>query len=376
MIFPEPIGVETGDGGMPCRPAGRYSVLKKLVLIMAMLGIGESNGGENAAEAGKGEIPAGGKCPEVRLEAAATPTGRFQLPGYSVRESSVVRVGGKWLAYADAVSWKNPYHPNTYSSAIFAFERSADGSWPSRGEVIRGGVPGAWDHGGAATPGVVCRQGRILLFYSGRQNGDGSGHRYIGLAVAAAPGKPFVKLPDPVTAGPGHRDDPCPVLSPDGRRILLYYRLALGGRYAIRLASAPAPEGPWREEGEVIPAAGNIRAVETTDAKRMGRWVVLAVMEHDRRPGKGIQTALYVSTDGHSFIRTAPPTFEKLIPDLAKDGGMAAHLSFHVNGQGKVEAFGMTRRTGVRDAYTRFVYPVHAFHIEEDSKPWTSGTKK
>jgi hypothetical protein len=275
----------------------------------------------------------------------------------------VVHVDGRWVAYADVVPWDSPYHPNTYSTSVYEFEREDDGTWLPHGEVVWPGGEGTWDHGGTATPGAVCWNGKILLFYSGRQNPDGTGHRYIGMAEGIAPRGPFVKRSEPVVAGSGHRDDPCPIISPDGHRILLYYRLADGGKYAIRLASAESPDGPWRDEGEVVPAVGHIRAVETTDAQRIGNRVVLAVMEHDRRRGHPIRTALYVSGDGRTFSRTEPPAFEDIAPTLG-GGGIASHLTFHVTAEGAVSSLGMTRIVGPDGRYTRFVYPVTDFHID------------
>lgn len=288
---------------------------------------------------------------QVKLE-QHTPTVLPMTAG-SVRESSVIQVAGVWYMYADVVPWNNSHHPNTYDTGIHLFT-SPDGTAWTHGGIVLKGTDTAWDEGGTATPGAVWFGGQVWLFYSGRELRNGRGHRHIGLALATRPDGPFEKLATPVIAGPGAKDDPCPVVSSDGAEVRLYYRRA-AGKYSIDLASAQQPAGPWLQHGAVVQAEGDLRATETTDARVVDGVTLLVVMEQYHSPGRGIRTVLYAADDGRNFRRCRPDCFEDVVT-IHHGRSMGSHLTFHQDDAGAIRRFGVTRVLDSAGHYSRCLF--------------------
>ncbi len=236
---------------------------------------------------------------EIRLD--DTPPVRLPVHGFSVRQMNAVNVNGRYWAYVDVVPWDSPFHPNTYSTSVHAYE-SADGrSWDYRGEVLPRGGTGAWDAGGVATPTACVTGGRILVAYSGRGRPDGAGPRSIGLAAATTPSGPFVRRTDPIVSETGQLDDPILVAVPgEEGRVLLYYRRAdPRGRYTVSLCESRDGGRTWTPPEVVLRATGDVRAIEPLDGKWIGGRLVFAQVEHFQKGG--MKTALYVSPDGRIF---------------------------------------------------------------------------
>lgn len=278
----------------------------------------------------------------------------------SVRESSVIQVDGVWYLYADVVPWDSPAHPNTYHTGIHLFSSTDGAVWESRGPVVMP-TDNTWDSGGTATPGAVWFRGQVWLFYSGRERPDGKGYRHLGLATADNPAGPFTKLPEPILTESGHKDDPCPVVGPHGDEVRLYYRRATGP-YAIELATASEPAGPWQSHGSVRRSEGDLRALESTDAKVIDGITLLAVMEQYHSAGRGIRTVLYRSQDGRSFRACQPDCFEDAVT-IRHGQGMGSHLTLHQNEAGQVVRLGVTRRLDAAGHYSRCLYPA-TFKLE------------
>lgn len=128
------------------------------------------------------------------------------LPTYnfSIRQLNAVvwPADGRTYAYADIVSFENPYYPASYDSAIGVYS-SADGhaGWQYHGIVLKAGQPGSWSAGGVATPGaaVVSRRGvaTVLVSYTAESGSGGTGTRGIGLLSGTHPLGPFDQLPPP-----------------------------------------------------------------------------------------------------------------------------------------------------------------------------------
>jgi len=284
----------------------------------------------------------------------------FPADGHSVRETSAVKTHGRWFAYADVVDWSNPHHPNTYNTAIHLFTSSDGCQWEHKGLVLAGGGANDWDKGGVASPGAAWFRGKLWLFYSGREFADGRGHRHIGLAVAESPEGPFRKLPTPVATGGrhDHTDDPCPVVSPEGDELRLYYRHARSDGYKICLASAEDPESPWHLEGAVLHCAGDVRAMETTEAKVFGSTTLVLVMEqfHEK---PGIKTGAWLSDDGRRFERS-PHRYVESDLDITYGRPMGSHLTLYQDEAGVVEKVSLTRVIDDAGHYTQCVFDVEA----------------
>jgi len=278
----------------------------------------------------------------------------FPVDRFSVRQMNAIHFAGRYYAYADVVPWDNPHHPNTYNTSIHAYSSDDGLRWRYEGEVLPKGEPGDWDAGGVATPGVCVSNGKILLAYSGRERQDGGGQRSIGLAGATEPLGPFTKRPKPILTAHGHLDDPLLLpWSGDDRRVLLYFRWAAGQHgYRSQLAESHDAGETWGKPTTVLHSHGDVRAMETLDAKWIDGQIILAQLEHFHRgPHK---VALYASSDGRVFV----PCRKKYLNDYLKLPLRLAYgpiLTFIPNADGRIEHIGLTALTDTAGHYTQFV---------------------
>lgn len=252
-------------------------------------------------------------------EPVAIPTDHF-----SVRQMSGIWHEGTYYIYADVVDWNNPCHPNTYDSSIGVFSSPDCEHWRYHGIAVPKGHRGDWDGGGAASPGASVFGGRFYVAYSGRENPDGSGHRWMGLAVADDPLGPFDKLPEPIVAGERMLDDANLVAcradgdGPGNGLLRLYHRSNAvqwkGGKqvydYKVHLAETTQPAGVWTSGGAVleepdpafIAAKTDGHKYEPIEAKWLYDQVMLWVNDYwaEGRPGKKI--LVLTAADGRTFL--------------------------------------------------------------------------
>ena len=110
---------------------------------------------------------------------------------------------GRTYAYTDVVNYTSPHCPASFGSEIGCFS-SPDGlsSWTYHGIVAHKNTSAA-DAGGLATPSAVVRgDGAMLLYFAYEGLPVGGGPRGIGVARAAHPLGPFVRLPPAAPAPP------------------------------------------------------------------------------------------------------------------------------------------------------------------------------
>jgi hypothetical protein len=272
-------------------------------------------------------------CEPVPLPTAGAGEGPAR---FSVRQNSAIWFDGTYYLYADVVPWDNPFHPDTYDTSIHLFTSADAEEWKYEGEVLPKGPAGSWTAAGIATPGACVFGNQIYLSYSVRGNADGSGHRFIGIAVADDPRGPFRELPqlrlipDDVDYSRDRvfllLDDPQLVASnaagtgPGEERLDLYYRRSLndfaprdhGGNavrleYDIRTRQIVDIAKGWGDPHILIPAvSGGI--VETADVRWIGQRLVMIVLGY----GEG-EMAIYLSNEGRTFVPAEPHLLEKYL---------------------------------------------------------------
>ena len=281
----------------------------------------------------------------------ALPTSRF-----SVRQMNAIHFKGRYYAYKDVVPWDSPHHPDTYHTSVHAYSSDDGLHWGYEGEVLPIGRPGEWDAGGVATPGACVAEGQVLLAYSGREREDGSGRRSIGLAVSADPLGPFARRPAPILTAEGHLDDPLLVTEPgSGGRVLLYHRLAdPRGVYTIRLAESEDAGKTWGTPTVVLSCHGDIRAMETLDAKWFGERLVLAQVEHFRE-GRPMKVALYVSSDGRSFTACRRKYLNDYL-SVPLRFAFGPIVTFIPEADGRIEKIALSGYADGAGHYTQWVY--------------------
>ena len=302
------------------------------------------------------------------------PCGWLPVDRFCVRKPAAAFTRGMYWIYADVVPWDSPHWPNTYDTSIHAFSSPDCRTWHYHGELIRHRQPGAWDFGGVATPGAVCLDGCIHVFYSGRTNPDGSGPRHIGMATATDPGGPFVKAEEPVlrsTHAGCHLDDPAPVPSADGDGIDLYFRQADHHRpppnYSIRLTRSRNGGKTWSAPVTVLQADERIRAYETVEARRIGETVLLACFEHFA--SGGFRTGFFTSRDGRSFL-PAPDRY--LGSGICRGWGIprcGLQIALIPGPEGIFRHLGVARTTDPQGHYNLAIYPVEPLGPEAGQAP-------
>jgi hypothetical protein len=182
------------------------------------------------------------------LSLALTDTATIRIPGYFVWEPSrPIKHDGTWHLYF--MAW--PAAGQGLVDSVVMHATSPDlGTWTVQGVALEPS-PSSWDHVAVHTPQVIERDGRYYLFYTGT-GGEGGDPRQLGVAVADDPAGPWTKSPhNPIVplgdAGDwdgGIAGDAMPVVR-DGRVWLYYKGRDAGGNRALGLAIADDPAGPY-----------------------------------------------------------------------------------------------------------------------------------
>jgi Glycosyl hydrolases family 43 len=237
------------------------------------------------------------------------------IDNFCVRKPSAIFADGKYWIYADIIPWENPYWPDSYDTSIHAFSSNDCIDWMYHGEFVSHRKKDAWDYGGVATPGAVCFQDKIYIFYSGREKTDGKGWRQIGMAVADNPQGPFSKTSRPVIASTdsgSHLDDPIPIISHDGKKIELYFRQAdhhlSPPNYTIKKTDSADGGVTWSLPVDVLKSNSRVKAYETVEVIRIGNETILISFDHFIKGGNKL--AFRVSQDGINFSEAEDLYFE------------------------------------------------------------------
>ena len=336
----------------------RFACVLTTTLLLGCLQSDVLAAQEDTAAKNKPNIDFRVKMLDADAEAVPLPT-----DGFSVRQMNSLWHDGKYYVYGDVIGWTNPKHPDSYGSTIGVFCSPDGRKWTYHGEVLKGGGQGKWDYGGVATPGICELGGKFYLAYSGRQNKDGTGERFLGLAVATEPLGPFRKLPKPIFPLEGYPnaqpcfDDPCMVTHPEEQKVYLYYRYArrpegdikAAGDYTIRLRTSTDPEQSWSEPKIVLRPTRTV--VETIEAKWIDGQFVLVVLDY--APG----AAMYVSTDGVHYQRCRLKNFSNHVRFTRPS--VCTHLpGLLVDGQGKCRFMNTAGLTDSKNHFTQWIYRV------------------
>jgi len=144
-----------------------------------------------------------------------------------------------------------PPNADVYRIGV-ATSKSPTGPWTVAADPILSEVAGSWESAFVSSPYVLMVNETFYMWYTGQgKTGSSTEKGAIGLATASSPVGPWTK----------YGINPIFIPKVTGRergwlgsvqKINNTYYMWYGGEWAVRLATAPTPEGPWTDQGIVL----------------------------------------------------------------------------------------------------------------------------
>jgi hypothetical protein len=222
--------------------------------------------------------PPVGENPILRRVDRAVVGGGFEMPGYWVWCSSVVK-GDDGLYHMFASRWPKrlPFHPGwmVASEVVHATAKTAEGPYQFRDVALPARGAQYWDGRSTHNPRIVRHKDKYVLFYMGSTHPFdditdgkvltvdspyatvGRSNKRIGVAVASSPFGPWKRMDTPALdtkAGTYYSfltSNPAPLINEDGSAILVFKARAYRDKYpyqgdmTLGVARAPRYDGPY-----------------------------------------------------------------------------------------------------------------------------------